>query len=179
MPKKEKKEKKEKLPKVDSGIAELSNKMDSVIGGLSIVGNALSKLVELQTEEKKSNNEDHAGQTQPNVTKKFVPKMDDETYPQQYVPPKYRQIVTELLSEEFGITVTDFEDRTDFQVNIVVPEKYSSVSKEDREKGVEDIRSRMIPRALGENGVREWCSLIRQNLNKYYTQSGHASPFNR
>ena len=175
--KKEKKEKKEKVEK-KSDISALSGKMDEMIGGLNILGGAVTKLVELQTAEKEADKED--ARKEPGVkvaTPAFTPKIDDETYPQQYVPAKYRAIVTELLSEDFGVTIVDFEDRTDFQVNIIVPERYSSVTKEDREKGVEDVRSRMVARSMGENGVREWCSLIRQNLNKYYTQSGKASPF--
>lgn len=172
--KKEKKEKKAKVEK-KSDISALSGKMDEMIGGLNILGGALTKLVELQTQDKKEDSNKQPSEQM--KTASFTPKIDDVTYPQQYVPAKYRAIVTELLSEEFGVTIVDFEDRTDFQVNIIVPEKYSSVTKEDRAKGVEDVRSRMVARSMGENGVREWCSLIRQNLNKYYTQSGKASPF--
>ena len=175
-----KKEKKEKKNKNDEsvGIAELSGKMDQVIGAMNTVGSALAKLVEIQTtnpteisttDEKQTSNKDQKTS--------FNPTMDDPTYPKKYIPPKYRQIVTELLSEDFELDITDFDDRTDFQVHIIVPERYSSITPEDRKKGVQDIRSRMVPRSLGENGVREWCSLIRQNLNRYYTKEGKQSPF--
>lgn len=153
--------------------SELSVKMDSVISGLNTVASAISKLVELQTlnkEEKKIEEKKEIGIS-------FNPKLDDETYPSAYIPPKFRKIVDDILSPEFGLQIVDFTDRTDFQLNIIVPEKYSSVAKEDREKGVKDIRSRMIPRALGENGVKDWCTLIRRNLNKFYTKEGVQSPF--
>ena len=103
--------------------------------------------------------------------------MLDETYPDGYMPPKFRKIVDEILSSEFGARIIDFDDRTDFQLDIIVPEQYSSVSRLDREKGVKDIRSRTIPRALGENGVRDWCALIRKNLNRFYQHEGVKSPF--
>lgn len=139
---------------------------------LDILIGAVGKLVELQMADKQSATPDEV-----NAKRAFTPHMDDETYPKDYIPPKFRKIVNEFLSEDFGARVVDFEDRTDFQFDIIVPEKYSSVTKEDRAKGVQDIRTRIIPRALGENGVREWCQLIRKNLNKFYTNEGKASPF--
>ena len=142
-------------------------KLDLLIG-------AVGKLVELQMSAVSTKTDASETKT---IGRSFIPHMDDETYPKDYIPPKFRKIVNEFLSEDFGARVVDFEDRTDFQFDIIVPEKYSSVTKEDRAKGVEDIRTRIIPRALGENGVREWCQLIRKNLNKYYTNEGKASPF--
>lgn len=142
-------------------------KIDILIG-------AVGKLVELQQGVIIANSVDVSENVQ---TKTFTPHLDDDTYPKDYLPPKFRKIVNEILAPEFGARVVDFEDRTDFQFDVMVPEKYSSVTKEDRAKGVEDIRTRVIPRALGENGVREWCQLIRKNLSKYYTNEGKASPF--
>lgn len=171
-----KKEKKEKQKKVDVGVAELSEQVSQMMAGINAIAGAVGKLVELQTAPKEVPSSTVTATAEKPQTQ-FNPKMEDETYPNKYIPPKYRQIVTEILSEEFGLDITDFDDRTDFQVHIIVPEKYSSVIPEDRKKGVQDIRSRMVPRSLGENGVREWCTLIRQNLNKYYTREGKASPF--
>lgn len=109
--------------------------------------------------------------------KPFDPKLEDETYPSTYVPAKWRTMIDEILGKEFGFTVNDFEDRTDFQINIFVPEQYSSLRKEERDAGVEDVRSKIITRAMGENGVREWAQKVRFNLNKYYMKEGKASPF--
>lgn len=150
----------------------VEQKIDQVIGGINVLAAAVGKLVDMQ-----SSNSAAKEATTASSDQKFNPKMEDSTYPQVYIPPKYRQLVDDILSPEFGISVTDFDDRTDFQIHVIVPEKYSSISPDDRKKGIQDIRSRMIPRSLGENGVREWVTLIRQNLNKYYTKEGKASPF--
>ena len=144
---------------------------------LDILIGAVGKLVELQQTAIEREQHPIVVEEKKIIGRSFTPHMDDETYPKDYIPPKFRKIVNEFLSEDFGARVVDFEDRTDFQFDIIVPEKYSSVTREDRAKGVEDIRTRIIPRALGENGVREWCQLIRKNLNKYYTNEGKASPF--
>jgi len=152
----------------------LEEKMDAMIFGLNSVSGALVKLVELQTSPKQG-----SASSESVVEKKanFVPAIEDETYPTKFIPPKFRKIVDEVLSPDFGINVQDFEDRTDFLFEIIVPDKYSSISKDDRTKGIKDVRSRMIARALGENGVREWTKLVRQNLAKFYNQEGVASPF--
>ena len=168
-------------PEVGSGeenpqnpIAELSGKMDAMVAGLNSVGGAILKLIEMQSASVK----DIGPMTgAANAPEKFTPRLEDETYPKHYIPPKFRKIVDTILSEEFGLRVMDFEDRTDFQIDIIVPDKFSSVSKEDKDRGVQDIRSRIIPRAMGENGVREWCELIRRNLNKFYQKEGVQSPF--
>ena len=167
------KDKKDKKQKINNDTESLSEQIGNMMAGINAIAGAVGKLVELQTAPKLS-----TVVAEPTATpEQFNPSIDDETYPNKYIPPKYRQIVTEILSADFGLDITDFDDRTDFQVHIIVPEKYSSVIPEDKKKGVQDIRSRMVPRSLGENGVREWCTLIRQNLNKYYTREGKASPF--
>lgn len=142
---------------------------------LNTIASALAKLVELQTAKTESSFS-NPQTTEPNQ-KVFTPTLEDESYPTNYVPPAFKKAVNEILSSEFSCRVQDFDDRTDFLFEIVVPEKYSSVSKEDRAKGVEDIRSKMISRALGINGVREWCQLVRKNLNKFYSSQGVQSPF--
>lgn len=168
--KKEKKEKKEKKPK---GMT-TDQKLDVLIG-------AVSKLVELNTVQNVEKSIDSSPEKEEKTgsgSNRYVPSIDDETYPNSYMPPKYRSIVDSVLSTDFGARVIDFDDRTEFQFDIIVPEKYSSVPKSERDLGVKDIRTRIIPRALGENGVREWCNLIRKNLSRFYAQEGVKSPFN-
>ena len=93
------------------------------------------------------------------------------------VPSDFRNIVNELLSPEFGITVEDFTDSTDFAFTIIVPAHLKTISDEDRKNGVVDKRTKRIPRALGANGVREYVTLVRQNLNKHFQKNGLSSPF--
>ena len=147
----------------------IDEKLDAVIAGLNSVSGAVMKLVDIQMDNNKKIAEPKKDS--------FNSELEDETYPKDYMPPKFRKIVDEVLSSEFGARVVDFEDRTDMQIDIIVPEKYSSLSAPDKEKGVIDIRSRIMPRALGENGVREWCMLVRKNLNRYFTREGVKSPF--
>ena len=158
---------------IETETSSVELKLDAMIAGLNSVVGAVSKLIELH-DNKKNPNANNA--VIPNVIQ-FNAKLEDETYPENYTPPRFRKLCDEILSPDFGLDVLDFPDRTDFQVNISVPEKFSSVSEIDRQKGVKDIRSRMIPRALGENGVKEWCMLVRKNLNKYYQKEGVATPF--
>lgn len=172
-------------PEVGSGeetakdpFSQLSSKMDKMVEGLNSVGGALLKLVEMQSQPKTTVVEHSATVVAEKSTlNAFTPRLEDETYPSSYMPPKFRTIIDTILSPEFKARIMDFADRTEFQFDIFVPEKFSSVSKEDREKGVEDVRTRIIPRALGENGVREWCEIVRRNLARYYQSKGVQSPF--
>ena len=155
---------------VKSDISPLDVKMDQVIAGLNTMAAALAKLVEMQP---------HGVMpvaTSP-TTSSYIPKLEDETHPESYVPPKFRQIVNDILSPEFGIRVLDFVDRTDFQLDIFVPDRFSSLSADEKKQGIKDVRTRIVPRALGENGVREWCELVKRNLAKYYGKEGIQSPF--
>lgn len=97
--------------------------------------------------------------------------------PKGYVPPKYRQICDEVLSPEFGLDCEESTVSMDFTIHIIVPDRYSSLTEKEKEMGVKDIRSRVVSRALGENGVREWCVKVRENLNKFFSKSGVVSPF--
>lgn len=97
--------------------------------------------------------------------------------PKGYVPQKYRQIVDEILSSEFGLDCIESKDNMDFEIQIIVPMRFSSLTTQEKQAGVNDIRSKVISRALGENGIRDWCIKVRQNLNKFYVSSGVTSPF--
>jgi len=144
----------------------LEAKVNALTDNLNTLAGAVNKLVQMQKKPP----------VQPEITPKQEPEKD-ETIDNSYLPPKFREIVNNILSPEFGAKVTDFEDRVDFQFTIIVPQKYSSLSKDEYEQAKGDIRSRIIPRGLGENGIKEWCKLIRLNLNKYFTKEGVKSPF--
>ena len=97
--------------------------------------------------------------------------------PKGYVPQNYRHIINEILSPEFGLDCEESPSSMDFTVSIVVPQAYSSLTTQEKQLGVEDIRSRVISRTAGEAGVREWAVKVRENLNRYFTKSGVVSPF--
>lgn len=155
----------------------LSSKMDKMVEGLNSVSGALVKLVEMQTKAEKAVDKEISDRLDKGVGTVFTPKLEDETYPESYMPPKFRKVVDTILSPEFGARVIDFPDRTDFQLDIFVPDRFSSVPLDERRNGVKDIRTRIITRALGENGVREWCELIRKNLNRFFQKEGITPPF--
>ncbi len=92
-------------------------------------------------------------------------------------PPRFREVIDEVLSSEFGLKCYTFRDNTDFQIDIQVPEKFTSMPKQERDPDFVDVRSKIINRALGETGVRDWAMKIRANLTKYFTSQGLASPF--
>ncbi len=156
-------------------IEDLASGLVETNKNVATIANALAKMVENVSPAGSSHIK--VAETAPETKEKFTPKLDDETYPQDYMPPAYRRTIDEVLSPEFGGRVVNFDDRTDFMIEIVVPKKYSSVPKEEQDKGVEDIRSKMVSRALGVNGVREWCELVRKNLAKFYAHTGTQSPF--
>lgn len=95
------------------------------------------------------------------------------------VPSGFRKAVDEILSPDFGIDIQEIEDSIDFTFTIIVPKRFSSLSKGDIEKSKQDLRSKRIPHAKGINGVKEWCKLVRQNLNRFYIKEGVASPFTK
>lgn len=99
------------------------------------------------------------------------------TITSSFVPSKFRQIVDEVLSPEFGIRMDDFSDRMEFAVTIIVPPEYSNLPSEHKRMGVIDERTRVISRAMGELGVREWAMKVRENLAKHFRNSGTVSPF--
>ena len=164
---------KEKKENNNSENKSSDEKLDALISTVNVIAGAVGKLVELQTRETKIPD----SHPENGVKTAFTPQIDDETYPKQYIPKDFRKAVDDILSTEFGIIIEDFPDRSDFLFSVIVPDQYSSISPADRDKGIKDIRSRMIPRALGVNGVKEWCSLIRTNLNRFYTKEGVQSPF--
>ncbi len=163
-------DKRKEISKGDE-VNRLEVKVNELTTNLNTLAGAVNKLVEIQTVKKED-----VGKTGTGNAKSTKTEEKDETRDDFYMPPRFREIVDNTLSSEFGAKVTDFDDRTDFMLTIIVPQKYSSVPKEEYEKTA-DIRSRIIPRGLGENGVKEWCQLIRLNLNKYFTREGVQSPF--
>ena len=103
----------------------------------------------------------------------------DDTVQEMKIHPTHRKIVDEILGEQF-FAWESYEgvSSTHFQFNVEVPEKLSSISKADRQKGQRtDIRTITISIAEGENGVRKWCKKIRTNLNQYYNTNAIPSPF--
>lgn len=75
------------------------------------------------------------------------------------VPVDLLKAAKEILGEKFSFECDALKDRPAFMFTVIVPKEYSN-------SDVEDKRSRVIDNALGANGVREWCSLVKANVIK-------------
>lgn len=80
------------------------------------------------------------------------------------VPFEYRETVETILNKEFGIDIEYQTDTSAFVFTIQVPQKYSNAGAPHWETYKEDNRSKVIPNALGLNGVREWTQKVYENL---------------
>lgn len=75
------------------------------------------------------------------------------------VPVDLLKAAKDILGEKFAFECDALKDRPAFMFTVIVPKEYSS-------SDVEDKRSRVIDNALGANGVREWCALVKANVIK-------------
>ena len=75
------------------------------------------------------------------------------------VPVDLLKAAKDILGEKFAFECDALKDRPAFMFTVIVPKEYST-------SDVEDKRSRVIDNALGANGVREWCALVKQNVIK-------------
>lgn len=81
------------------------------------------------------------------------------------IPQEYRDTVSRVFNQAFGVQLVPMSDSPAFQFNIVVPEKYSSLNAEQRKIMGADIRSKVISYAEGVNGVKVWCDLVLSSFN--------------
>ena len=81
----------------------------------------------------------------------------DSKYP---VPKEYREIVGTVLNKHFGIQLEPMNDSPAFNLTIVVPERYDTLTPAQREMHVADIRPKVISYADGVNGIRMWVEKV-------------------
>jgi len=81
------------------------------------------------------------------------------------VPPKWRQLVNEILGEDFGVKVNYPESGSGFLFTIIVPREKSNATKEHWEMFKNDLRTRSISGNEGSDGVRKWVELVKKNLS--------------
>ncbi len=75
----------------------------------------------------------------------------------------YRAAVDDALNKEFGIHVRNLGGQ--FKFTVLVPEKYSSLSPEQRRMVGFDMRPKVIDNAEGVNGVTLWCQKVYGNFS--------------
>jgi len=84
----------------------------------------------------------------------------------QYCPPDILAIVHEVLGTEFTAVVKARTDSPHFDLDILVPEAYSSFTKEQKEMLHDDHRVIVIANADGLNGVRKYCEGVRDEIKR-------------
>lgn len=77
------------------------------------------------------------------------------------VPSNFLKVANEILGDKFQFECEALPDQPAFRFTVIVPSEYSSLKDE------KDIRSKVISNSLGDNGVRDWCLLVKQNVIKY------------
>ena len=82
------------------------------------------------------------------------------------IPLEYRQLVDNILNKSFGIRIVPRSDAPLFEFIIVVPEKYSSLTPNQKELMNEDLRIKVLSYADGVNGVRLWCETVYNNFGQ-------------
>ena len=107
--------------------------------------------------------------------KKALPLEKDVYEPKTHVAPSYVQIIHEILGGEFGVESSlSTEDYGIYaiddprMIHLIVPEKYNTLTEQEKKMGLKDIRSKVID---DENDLRIWCELVRNQIAKYFRQS--------
>lgn len=81
------------------------------------------------------------------------------------LPPEYRDAVDQTLNKTFGVQLVPMSDTPAFQLHIVVPEKYSALTPDQRKMYGSDLRSKVITYAEGPNGVKSWAEKVFSSFN--------------
>lgn len=81
------------------------------------------------------------------------------------LPPEYRDAVDQTLNKTFGVQLVPMSDTPAFQLHIVVPEKYSALTPDQRKMYGSDLRSKVITYAEGPNGVKAWAEKVFSSFN--------------
>ena len=82
------------------------------------------------------------------------------------IPMDYRMIVDEVLNKNFGIKIVPRNDAPLFEFIVIVPDKYSNATEEQKKDLGGDLRVKVLNYADGANGVREWCQKIYDSFSQ-------------
>lgn len=80
------------------------------------------------------------------------------------VPKELLDTAIGILGDKFQFECEACTDRPAFTFTVIVPAEYSKLKTEP------DRRTKVIENSLGANGVREWCTLVKQSVVKYLGQ---------
>ncbi len=81
------------------------------------------------------------------------------------VPPEYQDIVKYALNAKFQATIDYNPEGMSF--TIVVPDKYSTLTVEQRKNIGGDLRTKVVPNFEGANGIKLWAEKV---FNSFSTE---------
>lgn len=79
------------------------------------------------------------------------------------IPTEYRQLVNNILNKAFGIEL-DYT-AAGFAFTVLVPLKYTPLTKNELDQVKMDRRTKIIPNYEGTDGVRRWVELIYSSFS--------------
>ena len=91
-------------------------------------------------------------------------------------PVAIRQIVDEILGDEFGADVLPDSYNSTFEFSIIIPPHYC-IKEDYRNGNVKDIRPKIIANHAAEQEVKTWCTKVKEKIYKEHVQYQLPSPF--
>ena len=144
-------------PKIDkvaeaiNGLADAIKKLESKLGVLE--AKVLEKI-------------EKPGTTQvynPPTASTQAPETLEKTEPRMPFPKEWRDVIDTVLNVKFDATVK-YLDNANFELTIYVPREYSNATKTEWDMNKCDRRIKIMPNHLGAAGVRDYATLVAENL---------------
>ena len=152
-------------PRKNSAIIEplesLETKVDRLCTAMEHVAEKLDRFFEGRLSSEVQKRELSQSFTPKNVTQ--ATQTPQETlYP---VPMEFRHLVDDLLNKNFGVEIAPSPDSPSFNLIIIVPDKYSTISDDYRKMYGRDIRPKMVTYSEGIIGVRAYLEKVWSSFN--------------
>lgn len=142
-------------------IDRLETKVDRLCTAMEHVAEKLDRFFEGRLSSEVQKRELSQSLTSQEVTQ--VTTTPQETlYP---VPLEFRHLVDDLLNKNFGVEIAPSPDSPSFNLIIIVPDKYSTISDDYRRMYGRDIRPKMITYSEGVVGVRAYLDKVWSSFN--------------
>ena len=81
------------------------------------------------------------------------------------VPIEFRHLTDDILNKNFGVEIAPSPDSPSFNLIVIVPDKYSTISADYRRMYGRDIRPKMITYSEGVIGVRAYLEKVWSSFN--------------
>ena len=105
-------------------------------------------------------------QQPPSRIEEFVTEQKEHDNASQLVPRSWRKIVDDMLGQDFGVEIDD-SSNGNFVLKVLVPQQFDRRIGLERGPG-QDCSTGLIRRASALADVEKWCTLIGQNISKFY-----------